>query len=81
MLKFDLLEIIERKSDIDNMPLQDPMSVTGFYANIRKIALFDCLKYLPEIDSFYETTHSLLAIVSPLAFVFMCFCVFVNVSY
>ena len=31
LLRFDSLEIIEGKSDMDNMPLQDPTSVMSFY--------------------------------------------------
>ena len=58
--KFDSLEIIEGKGDMDNMPLQDPTSVMDFYTNIEEAALFDCLKYLPEMDDYYNTTHSLL---------------------
>ena len=58
--RFDSLEIIEGKSDMDIMPLQDPTSVMNFYTNIEKATLFDCLKYLPGVDEFYDTTHSLL---------------------
>ena len=58
--KFDSLEIIEGKSNMDNIPLEDPTSVMDFYTNIEEATLFDCLKYLPEIDDYYNTTHSLL---------------------
>ena len=42
------------------MPLQDPTSVMEFYTNIEEATLFDCLRYLPEMNEFYDTTHSLL---------------------
>ena len=58
--RFDSLEIIEEKSDMDNMPLRDPTSVVEFYTNIEEATVFDCLKYLPEVDEFYDMTHSLL---------------------
>ena len=54
--RFDSLDIIEGKSDMDNMPLQDSTSVMDFYTNIEEATLFYCLKYLPEIDEFYDTT-------------------------
>ena len=40
--KFDSLEIIEGKSDMNNMPRQDPTSVMDFYTNIEEATLFDC---------------------------------------
>ena len=55
--KNDSLEIIEGKSDMDNMFLQDPTSVMDFYTNIEETTLFACLKYLPEMDDYYNTTH------------------------
>ena len=42
---------------MDIMSLQDPTSVINFYTNIEEATLFDCLKYLPEMDEFYDTTH------------------------
>ena len=45
---------------MDIMPLEDPTSVMDFCTNIEEETLFDCLKYLPEMDEFYDTTHSLL---------------------
>ena len=45
---------------MDIMPLQDPTSVMEFYTNIEEATLFDCLRYLPEMNEFYDTTHSLL---------------------
>ena len=73
--KFDSLEIIEGKSDMDNMPLQDPTSVMNFYTNIEKATLFDFLKYLPEMDDYYNTTHTLLNLPStddnPLSYVWL----------
>ena len=45
---------------MDNMPLQNPTGVMDFYTNIEESTLFDCLKYLPEMNDFYDTTHRLL---------------------
>ena len=45
------------------------------YTNIEEATLFDCLKYLPEMDDFYEMTHSLLNLPStdnnPLSYVWL----------
>ena len=59
LLRFDS-GIIEGKSNMDNMPLQDPTSVMDFCTNIEEATLFDCLKYLLKMNDFYDTTHSLL---------------------
>ena len=73
--RFDSLASIEGKSDMDNMPLQDPTSVMGFYTNIEEATLYDCLKYLPKTDEYYDTTHSLLNPIStddnPLSYVWL----------
>ena len=46
-----------------------------FYTNIEEAILFDYLKYLPEMDEFYDTTHSLLNLPSsddnPLSYVWL----------
>ena len=35
--RFDSLEIIKGKSDMDDMPLQDPTSIMDFYTNIKEV--------------------------------------------
>ena len=45
---------------MDIMPLQGPTNVMDFYTNIEEATLFDCLKFLLEMDGFYDTAHSLL---------------------
>ena len=53
--KFDSLEIIEGKSDMDNMPLQDPTSVMDFYTNIEVATLFESI-YLKRVTAMIRPT-------------------------
>ena len=75
--RFDSLEIIEGKSDMDNMPLHSMQQVlwTFIHISIEEAILIDCLKYLPETDDVYDTTHNLLNLPStddnPLSYVWL----------
>ena len=63
------------KSELDNVPFHDPTSVMDFYTNIEETTLFDCLKYLPEMDDFYNITNSMLNLLltddNPLSYVWL----------
>ena len=61
--RFDSLEIMEGKSletKTQSLPLQDPTSVMDLYTNTEESELFECLKYLPEMDDYYNSTEHML---------------------
>ena len=61
--RFDSLKIMEGKSpgtQAEPVPLHDPSSVMNLYANTEESELLECLKYLPEMDDYYNSTEHML---------------------
>ena len=76
--RFESLEIIEGKSlqtQTEPIPLQDPTSVMGLYTNTEESELIKCLKYLPEMDDYYNSTEHMLNLPSmdenPLSYIWL----------
>ena len=61
--RFDSFEIMEGKrlkTQTEPVPLQDPTSVMDLYTNTEESELLECLKYLPEMDDYYNSTEQML---------------------
>ena len=76
--RFDSIEIMEGKRLNNNeqpLPLQNPTSVMDFYTNFEESRLLECLKYLPEMDSYYSSTEHMLNLPSmddnPLSYIWL----------
>ena len=76
--RFDSLEIIEGKSldsQKQSLPPQNPTSIMDLYTNIEESKLLECLKYLPEMDDYYNSTEHMLNLPSmddnPLSYIWL----------